>query len=390
MAVGLGPPASVHRLPTTGLKPNVPFHKPLKEMLLREVPPMYSSRCREVPTPAAVEWAAAVVLTALFLPGGPRGFAPPRRRWPEMLHALRAEGASLASCGWALRRWGFTEESLVLESPGLLNWAEHRLEAGEVLTAACSPYPDGWRRKLGGGAPPAVWLCGEMPKGPFLAVVGSRTVGPGVRHAAGGIGAAAAKLGMAVVSGGAPGCDRAAASGAARTDIRRDDEGRGAIRDRDPAKSKSQIQYPDSSAARVVEILPCGIGRRSEAFAGAVLSPFDPGEPFCGPSAMIRNALIYAMAEAAVVVHARFGAGGTWRGAAEANRRRLCPLIVLDGFDAESRRAAQALAALGARRLKTPSGESSFVQDAADDAAALADALELAKLGFHGRLPGLE
>jgi len=109
---------------------------------------------------------------------------------------------------------------------------------------------------------------------------------------------------------------------------------------------KSKIQNP--TPLPLVEILPCGFDRRREAFYGAVLSPFGPAEPFSGPAAMIRNALIYAMAEVAVVVHSRFGEGGTWRGATEAMRRGLCPFVVFPGVDEGSARAARAMAGLGA------------------------------------------
>ena len=65
---------------------------------------------------------------------------------------------------------------------------------------------------------------------------------------------------------------------------------------------------------------------------------------------MRRNALIYAMAEAAVIVHARFGEGGTWNGAIEARRRKICPLIVRN----DGTPAARALIALGACPIERP------------------------------------
>jgi hypothetical protein len=45
---------------------------------------------------------------------------------------------------------------------------------------------------------------------------------------------------------------------------------------------------------------------------------------------MERNALIYAFAPYAVVCHARYKEGGTWHGAIDAQRRKLCRLIVRD------------------------------------------------------------
>ena len=251
---------------------------------------------------------------------------------------------------------------MILESPGLLAWAEARHEAGEVLTATCPNYPAGWRRKLGAGAPPAVWIRGAMPAGPFLAVVGSRNVGSAVRQFAWDVGAAAVSAGYGICSGAAPGCDRAAAQGACHREAQRfsGEEAR--------ANSNSDLQDAGSPGFRLVEILPCGLGMRQDDFAGSAISPFALEEPFSGPSAMIRNALIYAMADAAVVVHARFGEGGTWRGATEAKRRGLCPLIVYPGFDSASRRAARALAGLGAAVLDTKDGLASALSRAVEAA----------------------
>jgi predicted Rossmann fold nucleotide-binding protein DprA/Smf involved in DNA uptake len=242
----------------------------------------------------------------------------------EVLRTLRGECQSLSGAVKALRRRGLREEALTLETPGLLDWAERRVRAEVALTAASPEYPPGWIRKLGASAPAALWKRGSLPNGPFLAIVGSRRVRFEYRLFAREVGAEAVRLGYAVVSGGAAGCDRAAAGGAI-----------GAMHDL-------------SDALPLVEILPCGTGMRKERFPGCVLSPFAPQEEFSGPNAMQRNALIYSMADAAVIVHARFGEGGTWRGAIEANRRRLCRLIVKEDL---SDRAARALIGLGAYGL---------------------------------------
>ena len=64
---------------------------------------------------------------------------------------------------------------------------------------------------------------------------------------------------------------------------------------------------------------------------------------------MERNSLIYAIAEAAIIVHARFKQGGTWHGAIDAQRRRLTQLVVRED---STNAAHQALISLGAVPLQ--------------------------------------
>src|SRR5690349_7177477 len=129
---------------------------------------------RYLPSLAEVEEAARVAMAALYLPGAPRGFDPPRREWPEVLRAIRSEGIGLTSLAGMLDRRGFAEAGLALESPGLLGWAERHVNGGRVLTGACAHFPEGWRRKLGGSCPPAVWARSRCWDGKYVAVVGSR------------------------------------------------------------------------------------------------------------------------------------------------------------------------------------------------------------------------
>lgn len=178
-----------------------------------------------------------------------------------------------------------------------------------------------------------------MPRAPWIAIVGSRHVEAEVRAFARKVGEEAARIGHAVVSGAASGCDRAAAAGAARAWRQAVGESWG-----------KRFGGAVGDVCPLAQILPCGMAMRPEGMEGCVLSPFGPQEPFSGPNAMQRNVLIYALGEAAFIVHARFGEGGTWRGAVEARRRRLCRLVVR----ADGSRASEALLALGAARLETP------------------------------------
>ena len=278
------------------------------------------------------------ILSALYLRGAPRSFDTKRNAWPVVERSLRRRNPSLGAASDALRQDGLWSEAMALETPGLLTWAERQISESRVLTAAHEAYPRRWLERLGASAPPAVWIEGPLPyeadglkESPlFLAIVGSRVIGPYLRRFAAGCAAEAMDLGYMVVSGGARGCDLAALNA-----VHRD---------------------------RRVTILPFGLeacsgGRESikgfAAPAGCVVSVCAPQEEFSSANAMERNALIYSMSEAAIIVHARFKTGGTWHGAIEAQRRRLTRFIVRD----DTRNPAhQSLMGLGGVPLKEPIG----------------------------------
>jgi DNA processing protein len=160
-----------------------------------------------------------------------------------------------------------------------------------------------------------------MPARPLVAVVGSRAAPRKAKRFAREVAAEAVRSGLAVVSGGARGCDAAAARGARSAGF---------------------------SPSPLVEILPCGLAAAPFLGEGCALSLCPPEEPFSAVAAMRRNALVYAASVGAVVAHARLGEGGTWRGAAEARRRRLSPLLVRL---CPEEPALRALAAMGAQPL---------------------------------------
>jgi predicted Rossmann fold nucleotide-binding protein DprA/Smf involved in DNA uptake len=60
-------------------------------------------------------------------------------------------------------------------------------------------------------------------------------------------------------------------------------------------------------------------------------SPYDPAAGFSVGNAMGRNRFIYALGDAALVVSAAAGAGGTWAGAVENLKHRWVPLYVRTG-----------------------------------------------------------
>ncbi|MFN3729537.1 MAG: DNA-processing protein DprA [Fimbriimonadaceae bacterium] len=268
-------------------------------------------------------------LAALYLPGG-SPLSP--RRWPVVAAEVRRAGSALGAVR-ALAVAGYSSESLLLGEPGRVAAACEALDSASVLTAACPGYPPLWLERLGAAAPPVVrgrpcgpGLLGFEPGRPVVAVVGSRHPSPAGRAFAVAVASVATSLGAVVVSGGAIGIDSAAAR----------------------------------SASSVVEILPHGslvprVGRGGvppSAAARSLLSPFAAGAEFTAAQAMQRNVLIYASAALAVVIEPRYGVGGTWHGAREAMRRRLCPVAIFHG--PESGRAEAALQALGALPIRAP------------------------------------
>ena len=65
----------------------------------------------------------------------------------------------------------------------------------------------------------------------------------------------------------------------------------------------------------------------------ALVSPFDPSARFTVAQAMQRNRVIYALAEAGLVVNADFNRGGTWAGAVEQLKKYSVPIFVRSSVD---------------------------------------------------------
>lgn len=273
-----------------------------------------------------------VALVALYL----RGFGAgcPRRRWPLVVGALRSAACSLAGAAEALRLAGLNEEAHALSDLVRLNRAENLLMEGRVLTFFCEGYPVRWQAALGAAAPPALWACGALSSKsqPYLGVVGSREPAEEVPPVVTEVVDCVTLAGYSIISGGARGVDRLASVSAA------------------------------SQGSCCLELLPVArstvYGKGPAATEGAPstwLSLNPVGTPVGAASLMERNVLIYAASDATAVFQPRFRSGGTWHGASEALRKRLCPVLVhrgvgeLDGQNPDDRDlAVRALIALGA------------------------------------------
>ncbi len=179
-----------------------------------------------------------------------------------------------------------------------------------VISRADANYPAMLRKRLGHEAPALLFGCGplELAETGGLAIVGSRAVDDEMTEFTRNTADDAARAGVTVVSGGAKGVDvismeTALANGSNVVGV-----------------------LADSMFRKVVDRTA-----RDAIVDGRLLllSPFDPETRFLVWNAMDRNKVIYALAQAGLVVNADYGKGGTWSGATELLRKhRSVPLFV--------------------------------------------------------------
>ncbi len=211
-----------------------------------------------------------------------------------------------------------------------LSQAVERWQARAIWVAsrADPAYPQRLKARLKEDSPAVLYGCGEgeiLDSG-GLAVVGSRHVDDALTAYTQEVGRLVASARRTLVSGGARGIDQAAMSGALE------------------------------AGGRVIGVLADSLERasmnrehRSWLLDGqlVLISPYDPSAGFHVGHAMQRNKLIYALADAALVVSADLNKGGTWAGATEQlERLHLVPVYVRatgeasKGLDALTKRGA--------------------------------------------------
>ena len=179
-----------------------------------------------------------------------------------------------------------------------------------VLSRADDAYPRKLKARLKKDSPSLLYGCGdrEILDSGGLAVVGSRNVSDSLVEYTYAIGRLAAKARRTVVSGAARGIDQAAMSAALE------------------------------SGGKVTGVLADSLERtvmnrehRNLLLDGrlALISPYDPNAGFNTGHAMRRNKVIYALADAALVVNSDMNKGGTWAGAKEQlGKLHLVPVYV--------------------------------------------------------------
>ena len=200
----------------------------------------------------------------------------------------------------------------------LLSQAVERWNARNiwVISRADASYPKRLKARLKEDAPPLLYGCGDialLEKG-GLAVVGSRHVNDELISFTETVGRLSAEAHRTIVSGGAKGIDRAAMHGAlmAGGDVA------GVMADSLERAALARDNREPLMEGRLV-----------------LISPYDPAVGFNVGHAMQRNKLIYAVADAALVVTADFEKGGTWAGAIEQlERLRFVPIFVRNGINA--------------------------------------------------------
>jgi predicted Rossmann fold nucleotide-binding protein DprA/Smf involved in DNA uptake len=197
-----------------------------------------------------------------------------------------------------------------------------------ILTQADDLYPAHLNARLGKTAPAVLFGAGPRTTlgGPAIAIVGSRDADEDALAYASRLGALCASQGFAVVSGAARGIDITAMLGSV-------DGGGSAIGITvDPLERL--VRRADLRAAIADETL-------------TLATPFHPGARWHQGNAMRRNRLIYAVAEAAIVVTTAPGSGGTWAGAIEDLKAGWVPLHVRESDEPGNRQ----LISEGARAL---------------------------------------
>ena len=203
-----------------------------------------------------------------------------------------------------------------------------------IVSRADAQYPQRLKKRLKDSAPPVLYGCGDASilNTGGLAVVGSRHVNETLIAYTEDVGRLTAASRHAVISGGARGIDQAAMGGAL------------------------------AAGGNVVGVMADGLEKAAvrreyrEALMGgrlALICPYDPAARFHVGHAMQRNKLIYALADAALVVNSDDRKGGTWAGASEQlTRLNLVPVYVRTRGDVT--RGLSELQKLGAKPWPNP------------------------------------
>ena len=179
-----------------------------------------------------------------------------------------------------------------------------------VVSLADSEYPRRLKEHLPNTAPPVLYCCGDISllASGGLAVVGTRNVDDILIAYASAVGQLTAEAGFNLVSGGAKGIDKAVMHGALE------------------------------AGGTVTAVLADGLERstmnrdhRNLILDGRLLliSPYDPSVGINAVNTVQRNKVIYALADASLIVNSDLNKGGTWAGAVEQlDSEKLAPVYV--------------------------------------------------------------
>ncbi len=259
---------------------------------------------------------------------------------PEAL--LRSNDLDATLFGWSDKTVDVARIRALLERAGALGIALEKWQRAGlwVMTRSDPDYPSRLKRRLKTDAPPVLFGSGnrQLLNQGGIAVVGSRDASEDDLAFTTGLGGTIALQGRSVVSGGARGVDEASMLGA----LERDGTVIGVLAD-SLLRTSNSAKYRRALMDRNL----------------VLVSPFNPEAGFDVGNAMARNKYIYALSDAAVIVSATEGKGGTWSGAVEALKHAWVPLWVKPHADARSGNAV--LVGMGARWLEDGAPMASLV-----------------------------
>ena len=239
-------------------------------------------------------------------------------RFASWLRDCEMEPSDLLSNGLDERLAGWSDKKItpdriksLLDRGSAFAFASEKWERAGIwiVTRADDEYPRKLKEKLKGESPPILFGCGNKNRlnSDGIAVVGSRKACEKDLSFATLLGEKISSEGFSVVSGGACGIDENAMLGA----LKKEGTAVGVLGD-NLLRSSTSKQYRDYIASN--DLL--------------LISPFNPEARFHVGNAMARNAYIYCLAEAAVVVSSTANKGGTWNGAIENLENKWVPLWV--------------------------------------------------------------
>ncbi|MCY4484177.1 MAG: DNA-processing protein DprA [Spirochaetaceae bacterium] len=265
---------------------------------------------------------AILLLTAPLVVGSRRSQAPiltagEYRKLAPLLASHQSEPAALLEAGAdrLLARCGEVVDENRLTA--LLNRGFQLSQAVErwhargiwVVSRADGAYPPSLKKRLKNDAPSVLYGCGlqDIMQNRSFAIVGSRDVSEPLVEYTKRAAALIARADFTVISGGARGVDRAAMNGAL--------EAGGSVVGVLPGDLERTAMTREHRNLLLEERL-------------VLVSPFDPSLRFTVAQAMQRNRVIYAIAEAGLVVNADVNRGGTWAGAVEQLKKYHVPVFV--------------------------------------------------------------
>ncbi len=221
-----------------------------------------------------------------------------------------------------------------------------------VISRADADYPRRLKAQLREDAPAVLYGCGDtsLLESGGLAVVGSRDVNDALIAYTKNVGRLAANAGKTIISGGARGIDQAAMLGA----LEQGGKVIGVLAD---SLEKSAMNRENRSVLINGQLV--------------LISSYDPSAGFNVGNAMRRNRLIYALANASLVVNSDFNKGGTWAGATEQlDKLHMVPVYVRS--TGETSAGLEALRKKGAVPWPAPQDANEFMEvfDAATSGAA--------------------